>query len=160
MDDAVDQIRAEWAEMRPELDTAPIAVIGRILLAAKTLQERADRSLADAGVTRAEFDLLSQLRRSAAPLRPGDLTRGIVGSPAATTKRLHRLGEAGLVVRSADPDDGRAVRVSLTTEGRRLVDRVLPEQLDAEARLLTALTPHRQDELADLLRTLLVSWGL
>jgi len=160
MDDAVDRIRAEWAEMRPELDTAPVAVIGRILLAAKTLQERADRNLADAGVSRAEFDLLSQLRRSPEPLRPGDLTRGVVGSPAATTKRLHRLGEAVFVVRSADPDDGRAVRVSLTDEGRALIDRVLPTQLAEEAGLLTALAPERQGELADLLRTLLVSWGV
>ncbi|WEG10192.1 MarR family transcriptional regulator [Microbacterium horticulturae] len=160
MDDSIDRIRTEWARMRPGLDTAPIAVLGRVLLAAKTVQERADQNLADAGVSRAEFDLLSQLRRSQAPLRPGDLTRGIVGSPAATTKRLHRLAEAELVVRSADPDDGRASRVSLTDAGRELIDRVLPAQLAEEAQLLAGLPPARQRELADLLRELLISWGL
>lgn len=159
-DDAVDRIRSEWAAMRPELDTSAIAVAGRIQLAARIIQDSAEQRMAAAGLTRAEFDVLSQLRRSAAPLRPGDLTRGIVGSPAATTKRLHRLGEAGLVVRATDPADGRAVRVSLTAAGRDLVDRLLPGQLADEGALLAGLTPRQQAQLADLLRVLLRSWDL
>ena len=158
-DDDVDRIRADWAATRPELDTTPIDVVGRILLAARIIQENAEARMSAAGLTRAEFDLLSQLRRSAEPLRPGDLTRGIVGSPAATTKRLHRLAEAGLVVRAADPADGRAVRVSLTEAGRHLVDDLLPPQLTDEAELLAALTARQRTELGNLLRVLLRSWG-
>ncbi|QAY61560.1 MarR family transcriptional regulator [Microbacterium protaetiae] len=157
-EDMVDRIRADWAQMRPELDTAPIAVMGRILLAARLAQERSDAAMTAAGLTRAEFDLLSQLRRSLLPLRPGDLTRGIVGSPAATTKRLHRLGELGLVQRTADPLDGRAARVSLTEKGRQLIDDLLPRQLADEAELLAALTPQQQAQLGALLRVLLRAW--
>ena len=156
--DAVDEIRTIWAARRPDLDTEPIAVVGRILRAARFLQQAADDWLADARVTRAEFDVLSQLRRTDTPLRPGDLTAGVVGSPAATTKRLHKLTAAGLVTRTPDPDDARAARVALTPAGERLVDEVLPRQLAAEAELLEALTPAQRDQLAGLLRTALLAW--
>ncbi|GAA4688719.1 MarR family transcriptional regulator [Pseudonocardia yuanmonensis] len=156
--DAVDEIRAIWAVRRPDLDTGPIAVVGRILRAARFLQQAADDWLADAGVTRAEFDLLSQLRRTDAPLRPGDLTAGVVGSPAATTKRLHKLTAAGLVTRTPDPDDARAARVALTPAGEQLVDDLLPRQIAAEARLLEVLTPAQRESLAGLLRTALIAW--
>ena len=156
--DVVDGIRDAWAQRRPELDTAPIAVVGRILRAARFLQEAADDRLAGAGLTRAEFDVLSQLRRHGGPLRAGDLTAGVVGSPAATTKRLHKLGEAGLVRRTVDPEDGRAARVSLTGAGEQLVDELLPRQLAAEAELLEAFTPDQREQLAELLRSALLAW--
>ncbi|GAA4544578.1 MarR family transcriptional regulator [Pseudonocardia xishanensis] len=158
MGDAVDAIRAVWAQRRPELDTEPIAVVGRILRAARFLQETADAWLSDAGVTRTEFDVLSQLRRSDVPLRPGELTAGVVGSPAATTKRLHKLVGAGLVTREPDPADARAARVALTPAGEALVDELLPRQLAAEAQLLEALTPDQRRVLAGLLRTALEAW--
>ncbi|MCE3550351.1 MarR family transcriptional regulator [Pseudonocardia sp. RS11V-5] len=156
--DAIDEIQAVWSARRPDLDTAPIAVAGRILRAARFLQQAADDWLADAGVTRAEFDVLSQLRRNDAPLRPGDLTAGVVGSPAATTKRLHKLTAAGLVTRTPDPDDARAARVALTGAGERLVDEVLPRQVAAEAELLEVFTPAERESLAALLRTALLAW--
>ncbi|SDF56212.1 MarR family winged helix-turn-helix transcriptional regulator [Pseudonocardia oroxyli] len=158
MGDAVDVIRVAWAQRRPDLDTEPIAVVGRIMRAARYLEAAADERLAAVGITRTEFDVLSQLRRSPVPLRPGDLTAGVVGSPAATTKRLHKLVGVGLVTRSTDPEDARAARVGLTPAGEALVDAVLPEQLAAEAELLSIFTPEQRGALADLLRTALAAW--
>lgn len=156
--DVVDDIQDAWAQRFPELDTEPVAVVGRILRAARFLQEAADERLAGAGLTRTEFDVLSQLRRSGTPLRPGELTAGVVGSPAATTKRLHKLLDAGLVRRAVDPQDGRAARVSLTPSGERLVDELLPRQLEADAALLEVLTPDQRRSLAGLLRAALRGW--
>lgn len=157
-DDAVDRILAGWASTRPDLDTTPIAVIGRIFRAARVLQERADATLASRGLTRAEFDLLSQLRRSGEALRPSALTAGVVGSAAATTKRLTRLSAAGLVLREVDPDDGRAARVHLTEGGRALVDELLPVLLQAEQPLVDVYTPEEREQLAALLRKGLRHW--
>ncbi|MCW0213799.1 MAG: MarR family transcriptional regulator [Pseudonocardia sp.] len=156
--DAVDGIRADWAALRPELDTAPIDVVGRILRAARFLQQASEAWLAPAGLTRGEFDVLTQLRRAGHPLRPGDLTAGVVGSPAATTKRLHKLTSAGLVVRAADPADGRAALVELTGAGAELVDEVLPRQVDAERELVSVLDADQRAQLAVLLRTALLAW--
>jgi DNA-binding MarR family transcriptional regulator len=156
--DAIDGIRADWAALRPDLDTEPIEVLGRILRAARVLQQAADAWLESSGITRSEFDVLSQLRRAGRGLRPGDLTAGIVGSPAATTKRIHKLVAAGLVLRVADPADGRAALVELTPAGAELVDEVLPRQIEAERGLASVLDADQRAQLASLLRTALLAW--
>jgi DNA-binding MarR family transcriptional regulator len=156
--DAIDGIRADWAALRPDLDTEPIEVLGRILRAARVLQQAADAWLESSGITRSEFDVLSQLRRAGRGLRPGDLTAGIVGSPAATTKRIHKLVAAGLVLRTPDPADGRAALVELTPAGVELVDEVLPRQVEAERRLASVLDADQRAQLASLLRTALLAW--
>jgi DNA-binding MarR family transcriptional regulator len=46
------------------------------------------------------------------------------------------------------------VLVSLTPAGRELVDRVLPDHLATEERLLAGLTRQQRAALADLLRAL------
>jgi DNA-binding MarR family transcriptional regulator len=44
-------------------------------------------------------------------------------SPPSMSKAVGRLVDQGYVERSADPDDGRLVRLSLTQEGRSTVER-------------------------------------
>ena len=58
--------------------------------------------------------------------RAGESTPGTLAdfehvSPPVMTRVLGRLVEAGLVGRSAHPEDGRQVRVTLTDRGRELV---------------------------------------
>jgi DNA-binding MarR family transcriptional regulator len=53
----------------------------------------------------------------------------MVLSPAATTNRLQRLEERGLVVRRPDPADGRFGVVELTTTGRELVDAAVTDHV-------------------------------
>ena len=71
---------------------------------------------------------------------------------AAVSRQVRVLEEAGLVCRSADPDDGRVVRLDLTPDGRVTAERLhhigarhLEQALatwseDERARLATALT--------------------
>src|ERR1700727_3830547 len=40
-----------------------------------------------------------------------------------TSVRLNRLARAGLIARAKDPDDGRAVRITLTDRGAQLLQR-------------------------------------
>lgn len=48
----------------------------------------------------------------------GDVATALHASPAGTTGLLNRMAAAGLVSKTADPADGRAVRVALTGQGR------------------------------------------
>lgn len=155
--DAVDAIEARWRELRPELDPAPVAVVGRLLRAAAITTRRSDEALAAHGLTRGEFDLLSALRRAGGPQRPSDLTTVSLVSPAATTKRLKALTARGLVERTADPDDGRGARIALTGAGRELIDRAFPAQLATERELLSAIPADRRDDVVAALRLLLAS---
>jgi DNA-binding MarR family transcriptional regulator len=50
----------------------------------------------------------------------------MLGVDAPTvTRKIQQLERDGLVVRHADPDDGRASRIRLTAAGRRTLERVL-----------------------------------
>jgi len=61
------------------------------------------------------------------------------------------LEDHGLVLRAADPDDGRAIRVGLTPAGRALEARLRAEAVDHAALALAHLGPgERQDALASL----------
>src|SRR3712207_1780633 len=122
--DAVEQMVEQWQRERPDVDPSSMAVFARLSRAHLAASRAIEATLGRHGLNRGEFDLLASLRRSSAPYRlsPGDLARAMVLSPAATTNRLQRLEERGLVVRRPDPADGRLGVVELTAAGKALVD--------------------------------------
>ncbi|WP_130440685.1 MarR family winged helix-turn-helix transcriptional regulator [Streptomyces sp. BK239] len=153
--DTVAAVVRQWRAVRPDLDTGPMEIIGRVNRCAALLQQAEDAPLRRAGLSRPEFDLLGALRRTGHELTPGELARETFSSGAAVTKRVKQLTERGLVERRVDTRDRRVAHVRLTDAGRDLVDGVLPEQLAYERAVLSALDGTRQGELADLLGELL-----
>lgn len=146
----------QWEAVRPDLDTAPMEVIGRINRCAALLQQAEDAPLRHAGLTRPEFDLLGALRRTGLELTPGELAQETFSSGAAVTKRLKQLTGRGLVERRGDTRDRGVAHVRLTDAGRALVDGILPAQLSYETTVLSGLDGSDQRELAALLGGLLV----
>ncbi|MEV7807724.1 MarR family transcriptional regulator [Microbispora sp. NPDC088329] len=155
-EDAVAQVIRQWRHVHPDLDTAPIAVIGRLTRCVLLLQQAGDAPLREYGLTRPEFDLLAALRRLDRELTPGRIARETFASGAAVTKRLRVLEERGLVSRRPDDRDRRVFHLALTEQGRTLTDRLLPRQLRYERDLLAAIGADRQRELGDLLGELLL----
>ena len=131
----------QWRRERPDVDPSSMALFARLTRAHIAASRTIDATLGRHGLKRGEFDMLASLRRSSAPFRlsPGDLARGMVLSPAATTNRIKRLEERGLVVRRPDPDDGRFGVVELTDDGRRLVDAAVSDHVATLDGLLTDL---------------------
>lgn len=159
MADHVDVIREQWQAERPDLDTSPMAVIGRLSAAARLVDSRLRRNFARYELDGASFDVLATLRRSGAPFRltPGELMRTAMVTSGAITQRLDRLESRGLISRGPAAQDGRSVVVSLTDAGRALVDDVLPSHLATEQRLLASLTDEQRRSLAAGLSALLAS---
>jgi DNA-binding MarR family transcriptional regulator len=155
MADHVDQILAQWATVRPDLDASPMGVIGRLSRLHRIIDGELGRTFATHDLDRAMFDVLATLRRNDAPLTPAALMRSSMVTSGAVTQRLDKLVARGLVTRSPSPTDGRVVHVSLTEEGRTLIDRALPDHLATEDRVLSALDTEDRAALAALLRTLL-----
>lgn len=147
MDDAVGRIQDQWRRQRPDLDVSSVGVVGRVLRLTALLKQVNETALAEDGVSGAEFEVLSALRRAGGGLRPSELTRETLSSGAATTKRLTRLESLGLISRATSARDRREVDVRLTEEGHELIDRLFPEQVARERGVLDALT---EDELARL----------
>lgn len=157
MEDAVDRLLAQWARERPDLDTAPIGVIGRISRAARLADGALRRNFARVDLDPPSFDVLATLRRAGEPyeLSPGDLVRTSMVTSGAVSQRLDRLEDRGLVTRQRSRADARVVVVRLTDAGRRAVEEVLPSHLATEAELLAPLSEAEQEQLAGLLRRLL-----
>jgi DNA-binding MarR family transcriptional regulator len=153
--DTVAAVVRQWQSVHPDLDTAPMEIIGRINRCAALLQQAEDAPLRRAGLSRPEFDLLGALRRTGHELTPSELARETFSSGAAVTKRLKQLSERGLVERRGDTRDRRVAHLRLTDAGRDLVDGILPEQLAYETAVLSELDPQGRDELAALLGELL-----
>ena len=158
--DAVDLIISQWNAVRPDLDMAPIGVIGRVSRLSRLVDRRLTENFARFGIESWMYDVLATLRRSGEPyeLTAGDLVRHAMVTTGAITNRIDRLEERGLVER-AGSDDRRKVIVRLTEQGLALVDNVVIAHMSTERELLAALSPRQQLDLANLLRTTLVALG-
>jgi DNA-binding MarR family transcriptional regulator len=66
----------------------------------------------------------------------------------AMTQLIARLQDAGLVVRAADPADGRVVRVVITAEGRATLARRRAVRAERLSVMLARLSPEDQAALA------------
>jgi DNA-binding MarR family transcriptional regulator len=153
MRDDVDAILEQWRAARPELDPSPIGIVGRMSRLARELEARLEPVYRDHGLEPGWHDVLATLRRHGPPfrMRPTDLTASMMLTSSGTTKRLEA---AGLIAREPDPGDRRGTLIALTDEGRRVIDATTGDHLANEARLLAALTPDEQAQLANLLRKL------
>ncbi|MEV6276847.1 MarR family transcriptional regulator [Nocardia sp. NPDC051832] len=161
MTDHVDRVLAQWQTQRPDLDVSPMAVLGRLSRLSQFTGAELRKTFAAHGLDAASFDVLATLRRSDQPhcLTPTELMRSAMVTSGAITQRLDRLEERGLVTRSRSASDGRGIQVTLTDEGRALIDKALPDHLATEERLLSTLTPAQRTRLAATLRALLESFG-
>ena len=155
----MDVILEQWGVERPDLDASPMGIFGRLSRGAKMLDRSLAATFAEFGLNGGEFDVLATLRRSGEPysLTPTELFRSMMLSSAAMTNRIDRLEGRGLVERSPDPNDRRGVRITLTGEGLELVNRAVEAHVEGERRLLGSLSGEEREELAGLLRKLLVS---
>ncbi|MQA12802.1 MAG: MarR family transcriptional regulator [Pseudonocardiaceae bacterium] len=120
--------------------------------ASRVLVAVAARSLSDIGeqVTLAQYRTLIVLA-SRGPQRPAHLAEALAVAPSTATRMCDRLVRRRWVRRQRSPRDRRTVRITLTPEGRDLVDVVSRRRrqelhgllarmsADQRAQLLTAL---------------------
>ncbi len=94
--DAVDLITAQWNRERPDLDTEPMAVFGRIYRLARAMGDRIEQVYGQFGIGRGEFDVLATLRRSGEPfsLSPTALADSLMLTTGGMTGRLDKLQKA------------------------------------------------------------------
>lgn len=112
-----------------------------------------ERLMAEHGITRGMFDVLTILRRAGKPhaLSPRQIGRSLLLSGAGLTGRLDRLEAGALVSRRPDIHDGRGFKICLTPKGLTLVDRILPKLIQLEARLAAGLSKTQTKQLTGLL---------
>ncbi|WP_426362176.1 MarR family winged helix-turn-helix transcriptional regulator [Streptomyces sp. E-08] len=154
--DAIAAIVDQWKRERPDLDASPMLVIGRLFRLTQALDRRLRPPFAAAGLGSGDFDLLAALRRAGEPyaLSAGELSRTVLVTTGAITKRVDRLEARGLVARTVDEADSRGRLISLTPEGVALTDELIAVHLDNQRRLLAGLDVEETAQLAGLLQRL------
>ena len=107
------------------LDNFPTYLMNRIMARYNATLQAQIRSL---GLNTAKMRTLAVLSIIEAPLIR-ELAVYSVSEISTLSRALDALEADGLVTRSVDPNDSRAVRVSITAAGRNVFDKVWPDML-------------------------------
>lgn len=144
MTPAPDDVRAQWAEHNPGLDTSPMEVVSLLKQASGLLGRAVEPLYAGAPLTAPEVDMLIPLRHATDPVIASSLAGRLSLSRAGVSKTLAKLERRGFIARTPNPADRRAALVTVTPAGARAVDELFPRQLAAEVDLLAGLGEDRE----------------
>ena len=137
------------------LDFTAMAAVSNIYRAANAIRNQMERDvLAEADLSWAAFTVLfvlwiwgdQQTRHLAAE---AGVTKG---TPTGVLKTLEKRG---LARRQGHEEDGRLVVVSLSPDGREMIERLFPAFNAGEARVSSSLTEDEKEQLAYLLRKII-----
>jgi DNA-binding MarR family transcriptional regulator len=111
----------------PELDAEDTA---RLRMVLGRLSRRLRPTRAGSGLTASQISVLFTVVRLG-PLRLSELAEIEQLNPTMLSRIVAQLGEAGLIRRLPDPEDGRAALVQGTASGRRTRERIHRERAEA-----------------------------
>jgi len=110
-----------------------------------------DSLLKGYGLTMEQFGLLATVKGSGGSLRPVDLALLLERSPNSVSMLVDRMVKAGLVRRTRDRKDRRAVKVSLTSKGENALKPAMPAGWEFIQKILSPLSDKDKHALAKLL---------
>lgn len=100
-------------------------------------------------VDRASYGLLARVG-DLQPVRLSDLAHVLGVDVSTTSRQVASLEHRGLLIRDADPDDGRAVRLALTTDGVSYLQQLSAAWHEIVADALIDWLPSEIDRFAQL----------
>ncbi len=158
--DHVDKVLAQWRKERPELDVAPMGILGRLGRLKNHLSREIETVLQQYGLSPSAFDVLATLRRAGEPhrLSPGELLDMTMVSSGTMTNRIDQLEKAGLVERVNNPEDRRSVLIALTDKGFNIVEQAVTAHVENQHRLVASLSAKDKAELDRLLKIFLADF--
>jgi DNA-binding MarR family transcriptional regulator len=113
----------------------------------------------DFETTLPRFDLMAQLERCPKGLRMNELSKRLMVSGGNITGITDQLEREGLVVRTLDPADRRAVSVKLTEKGVRRFQKMAAHHEGWIVELFGGLNPEEKQAMFALLRKLKTHLG-
>ena len=108
-----------------------------------------DRTLRSSGLSYADYVVMAALTEHKGDrLRLRSLRRLLGWEKSRLSHQLSRMERRGLVRRDADPEDARQLVITLTPDGRRLLEAAAPEHVEVVRRhVVDLLTPEQLDTL-------------
>ncbi len=121
--------------------------------AAESATHHINAHLHAVGLTISQFGVMEALYHLGT-LSVGQLGEKILKSSGNMTTVVDNLERRGLVSRHRRTDDRRCIEVSLTADGRSLVQRILPQHIEGVVMTMAVLSAEEQEQLAVLCRKL------
>ncbi|GGI95753.1 MarR family winged helix-turn-helix transcriptional regulator [Streptomyces brasiliensis] len=131
----------------PSRNTAPLAAALRLAVARITRRLRQAHAVGD--VSLSGVSVLARL--AGGPDSPGSLAELERVRPQAMASTLAGLEQRGLVRRTPDTSDGRRAIVTITDDGRTVLEERRSESVTRLTRALEEFTPEERDMLRDAL---------
>jgi len=151
--DPIADARLNWERHGWSDVAAPMAAITAIMRTQQLLLARIEGVLKPFGLTFARYELLALLsfaRSGALPMNKASALLQV--HPTSVTNAVDRLQQAGLVLRSPHPTDGRTTLIELTQEGRTLAKRATAA-LNSEVFAQSGFAEQDVDQLIRILGT-------
>jgi DNA-binding MarR family transcriptional regulator len=107
--------------------------------------------LREYGLTPEQFGVLASIKSDGGSLRPVDLALMLERSPNSVSMLIDRMVKAGLVKRTRDRKDRRAVNVTLTNKGEKTLQPAAPADWEFIQKVLLTLPDGDRHALSDTL---------
>ena len=111
------------------------------------------KSVKDGGLTISQFGVLEALYHKG-DLRISEIIEKMLTTGGNMTVVIDNLQKSGLIKRLSDPEDRRATLISITENGRELMDEVFPKHVEEVRGVLGGLTKEEKKILIMLLKKL------
>lgn len=146
-----------WSRLRPDDDLVGLGVAHRLIWSGRLAEELLEKTAIASGLRRrGDYEVLALLRRAEPELlTPLQVAQQLTTSQSGMTGKLDRLEHQGLVKRTPDPGDRRAIRLGITDSGRALIDEAFTSSLSVYQSMLEGFTPREAKDLETLLDKLL-----
>lgn len=125
----------------------------KLTRASESVNSRLARHLSNTNLTISQFGTLEALLHLG-PLNQRELGQKLLKSGGNITLVIDNLQKNGLVEKKTDPNDRRAVIVSLTPKGKEFIEEVFPQHLGRIKKEFSVLTSQEKEQLAGICKKL------
>lgn len=125
----------------------------KLTRASESVNGRLARHLSDANLTVSQFGTLEALMHLG-PLNQRELGQKLLKSGGNITLVIDNLIKSGWVEKKTDPNDRRAVIISLTKQGKDFIEDFFPQHLEKIKEEFSVLTTKEKEQLASICKKL------
>lgn len=138
---------------RTDRDNRALAAYVKLSRAAESVSHTINDHLHAYGLTVSQFGVLEALHHRGT-MSVGQLGKKILRSSGNMTLVVDNLVKRKLVVRERSVEDRRILEVSITEQGRRLIEEIWPEHLAGVVAAFSVLSVEEQEQLGEICRKL------
>jgi len=142
----------EFSQRFPNMNPSALKICAELMRTGSGLLATFDTVLGKYGLSQGRFLALIVMNRTPdKKINPSLLAENLGVKKATMTGLLNGLEKDNLVERVADPRDRRKIGIRLTANGRKLLDKMLPDYYRHMARLTANLSENERQTMISLL---------